>query len=529
MKTLKQILIFRSIHKDLLFWGLFLVFFLIRIYSIHVPGLYADEIYVPYVALQTKLQVPSLHPPFVNIFGYKLPLGISPQSGGFPIYPQLLLLLLTENPFAHRVLSVVYACIFILFFYSFMKSFLNRKVALLSVLILTFMPSHIFYSRTDPYFILRLSIMSFMFYTFHRWYLQKGWKYFYMGCLAIGLGLSTRLEMVMFVIAFPIYLIFFNIGLLKNIHYLLRENLIRTVNGLILLFLGAFFYILFNLYSGYNILSFFKHESLLKKADVLIAFLTNIGVRIDQIRDFFNCGNPFLEIEGNFCSFIPFYIMILFWLIVTGVLIVKRFKGFPNRKIEFLAAMSILIFLQSIPSTSLSPFHNLIILPLLVGIFSYGLSLAPRILILILVAVLLAIYIPIDVKYYKNLRAFKESPLWSSTVFDLVENLKKEKVNKILAGDWGISRLIFYASKGEITSEEIFGYSDDANSFIRKLEDEYKKEDNIYIFYLKGTVFNRIDPFKRFITEKKIPYNEVFVSNRSGEPIYAIYRLKGEK
>jgi hypothetical protein len=143
--------------------------------------------------------------------------------------------------------------------------------------------------------------------------------------------------------------------------------------------------------------------------------------------------------------------------------------------------------------------------------------------------VLLAIYIPIDVKYYKNLRAFKESPLWSSTVFDLVENLKKEKVNKILAGDWGISRLIFYASKGEITSEEIFGYSDDANSFIRKLEDEYKKEDNIYIFYLKGTVFNRIDPFKRFITEKKIPYNEVFVSNRSGEPIYAIYRLKGEK
>jgi len=65
-----------------------------------------------------------------------------------------------------------------------------------------------------------------------------------MGCLTTGLGLSTRLEMVMFVIAFPIYLIFLNKGLLKELIRILRKDTFKTSNGFFFLILGAIFYIL---------------------------------------------------------------------------------------------------------------------------------------------------------------------------------------------------------------------------------------------------------------------------------------------
>lgn len=519
-----------AVKDSLIFLILLLIFSLTRIYSISTPGLYADEIYVPYVALQTKLQVSSMYSPSVNIFGYKLPLGISPQSGGFPIYPELVLLYLTENPFAHRVLSIIFACISIIFFYAFIKSFLNKKIALLSVLILTFMPSHIFYSRTDPYFILRLSILSFMLYVFHKWYFNKGWKYFYLGCLAAGLGVSTRLEMVMPIIAFLIYLVSFNTGLLNEVMKRSKANVTKAAAGVFFFILGSIFYILFNIMSSYSILDFFKNESILKMGDILNAYLSNIMVRIIQIRDYFNCGNPFGEIKGAYCNPIPFYMFLLSLLIALFAVVLKRFKGSPNKKMEFLIIMPMLIFIQSIPSTSLGPFHNLIVLPFLVAILSYGLSLAPRPLWLILALLLCTLYINIDVHYYKNLSKYKEAPLWSSAIFDLVKALGKENGKKVIAGDWGLSRLVFYISNGEIEAEEIFGYTSDSDFFIRQLENTHQNPNNIYIFYFQNASgFSRLDAFRYFMKERGLVYNEAHILDKEGERVYVICSLRREE
>lgn len=517
-----------DVKNNLIFLCLLLVFLLIRFYSIDTPGPAGDEIYVPYVALQAKLQVPSLHPPFVKVFGYKLPLGISPQSGGFPIYPQFILLHLTEHPFSHRILSVLYAGISVIFFYAFIRSFLNKKVALLSVLMLTFMPSHIFYSRTDPYFILRLTILSFMLHAFHKWYLNKDWKYFYAGCLATGLGLNTRLEMVMYVIAFPIYLIFFNRELLKDLAITIKKDLVKAKRGLVVFLFGGMFFILFNILSPRLILNFFRGESVLKEKNFFSAYLTNLVGRINHVKDYFNRGNPFGEIQGTFFTPVPFYIFLLFLSLVTSLIIVKRLRGRLDKRIEFLIVMPILILLQSAPSTSQGPFHNLIILPLLVFVLSYGMSLIPRLLSLFPALLMVILYINIDIKYYEGLKAGRENPLWSSAVFDLVGYLERGGVKRVLACDWGISRLIFYVSKGKIDTEEIFGYEETANSFLNKLR-EYKGNDNHYIFYCKGSTLNRIDAFRNFIRQEKIPYSEMFISNKHGEPIYAVYRLKGEK
>jgi len=153
--------------------------------------------------------------------------------------------------------------------------------------------------------------------------------------------------------------------------------------------------------SQYNILDFFKHESIVKTGNILNAFLSNISIRIIQIKDYFNCGNPFGEIKGTYCNHIPFYMFSISFLITMGVMIFKRLKGNPNKKIEFLVAMSGLIFVQSIPSTSLGSFHNLIILPLLVTILCYGLTRTPGLLGLILAMVLIVLYINIDIHYYK--------------------------------------------------------------------------------------------------------------------------------
>ena len=514
-----------DIIGTLIFVGLLLIFLSVRFYSIDTPGPAGDEIYVPYVALQAKLQVPSLHPPFVKVFGYKLPLGISAQSGGFPIYPQFILLHLTEHPFSHRILSVLYAGVSVIFCYAFIRSFLNNKVALLSVLLFTFMPSHIFYSRTDPYFILRLTILSFMLYAFHKWYVNKDWKYFYMGCLATGLGLSTRLEMIMYVFAFPIYLICFNRKLLNDLVITVKQDLIRVKRGLYVFFLGAMCFILFNIQSPGQLLRLFREESILKKKDLLSGYLINLFGRIEHIKDYFNRGNPFGEIEGAFFSPIPFYIFLLSLSLVTIVIILKRLRGSPDKKMEFLILMPILILVQSAPSTSMGPFHNLIILPLLVMVLCYGMSLIPRLLGLFPALLIVVLYINIDIKYFEGLKAHRENPLWSSAVFDLVGYLEREGAKRTLACDWGISRLIFYVSRGEVTAEEIFGYEETADSFLKKLR-ENKGRTNYYIFYVKGSSYNRIDAFRTFIKGERIPYRVTSILDKHGELIYYVYRLE---
>ena len=511
------------IRENLAFLFLSVAFLLVRLYCIDSPGPAGDEIYAPYVALQTKLQVPSLHGPSVNFFGYRLPQGISPQSGGFPIYPQLVLLYLTDYPFSHRVLSVLYAGISILFFYAFLKSFLSKQVAVLSVLILTFMPCHIFYSRTDPYFILRLAILSLMLFSFHKWYLRKEWRYFYVGCLATGLGVSTRLEMVMYIVAFPLYLIFFNRDLLKDLAMIIKKDSVRVRRGLYCFLLGAIFFLAFNILSPNQIVGFFGRESVLKSQSAIGAYLSNIVSRIDHIKNYFNNGNPFGEIKGTFLNPIPFYVFLFFLAIVTIEVVVRRLRGRTDRKSEFLIIMSTLILLQSAPSTSLGPFHNLIILPLLVAILCYGFSLMPRLLSFLPALLLVALYIGMDIRYYEGLREHRESPLWSSAIFDLVKYLEKEGVKRCLACDWGVGRLIFYVSKGEVSAEEIFGYEETASGFLRKLR-QYKEQKNYYIFYVKKGMFNRIEAFRNFIKEERIPYDEIFIPDKRGEPIYVVYR-----
>jgi hypothetical protein len=520
------------LKREPLFILLLLTFFLIRIYSLNTPGPYADEIYVPYAALQTKLQVSHLPYPHIDILGYKLPLGISPQSGGFPIYPQVLLLYLTEYSFAYRGLSVLYACLSIIFFYAFLKLFLSKKVAFLSVLLLTFMPSHIFYSRTDPYFILRLTLLGFMFYSFHRWYLQRNWRHFYFGCLATGLGLSTRLEMVMLIIAFPLYLICLNKSLLRDLFYIFYKSIKKLMGGIFFFLLGSSFFILFNVLGHYNVFIFFNNESILKESSPLNAFMSNTYARSNQIKAFFNCGNPFGEVEGTFCSSFPFYFFSFCFLMLLALLVWGRFKNKPIREIEYFYAMSIFVFIQSIPSSSLSPFHNLIVLPLLIVILSYFLLFLPKYIYIPITLLLLMIYTNININYFNTLRTQNENPMWSSSIFKLVRTLENDKIHKIYAGSWGISRLVFLVSKGKITTEEIFGYTGNSNFFINQLKDKmHNYKDNVYVFYAEdnqGGNFGRKNVFNAFLIHNNITCKEMTIYDKFDKPVYYVYRCGRE-
>ena len=100
----------------------------------------------------------------------------------------------------------------------------------------------------------------------------------------------------------------------------------------------------------------------------------------------------------------------------------------------------------------------------------------------------------------------------------------------MITGDWGISRLLFFISKGRIEAKEIFGYSNDSNYFLKELEKEYKNQDNTYIFYIcNDTGFSRLDAFKEFVREKKILCSERFISGKCGDPIFAVYKFKAEE
>ena len=149
--------------------------------------------------------------------------------------------------------------------------------------------------------------------------------------------------------------------------------------------------------------------------------------------------------------------------------------------------------------------------------------------IVVVILLLTIVYINIDVRYYKDLSAYKETPLWSSAIFDLVKTLEKEKGKKVIAGDWGLSRFVFYISNGKMQAKEIFGYTSDSNFFLKQLEKESRNADNIYIFYFQKGSLNRLDAFRHFMKERGILYDEAYLLNQEGGPVYEMCTLSRAK
>lgn len=532
----KEALVWAYQH-DLFLIPLLLGALAIRIYSIHLPGPYGDELTVTLPAYQMRWgQVPFSYN--MLFFGRWLPVTIGPHTGALPIYVQFLFSFLAGGYwFGFRILNVLYALGAIALTYYFARDFLGRRAALISALLLTFMPSFVFYSRVGEHVLfLRLVLASGLLFCFHRWWKTGRWGYFCVGCFLAGLGLSTRLEMVWWLAAVPVYVLLAHRAVLREMWGRLWAHVPQALAGLGCLVLGAGLFVAYNVGSrGGTFAYMLENLTVTSAGQQNLTLPQNLWTRLINLAVLLNGGDggdfgvPSLRFTNDLY---PIVFVIGVGLLIGRVLLRRR-RGNPDHRSEFLLfTTGLILALSTFTISTLRPMHLLMMMPLPVLIIARSLDFVRlRLALVIVLAALVGADLVTDVRYYRVLAETGGVGLYSSGVFDLVQHLREREVRSVIACDWRLLQLVEFVSSGEIGGEEIFGYELGYEgvpaSFEDLLDEALQDPENVYLFYAPPfEQFKRHQPFLRYLEVRGLPYERAVLHDRNG-PIYYIYRVPG--
>jgi hypothetical protein len=139
----------------------------------------------------------------------------------------------------------------------------------------------------------------------------------------------------------------------------------------------------------------------------------------------------------------------------------------------------------------------------------------------------------VDVRYYRALAQTQGTGRVSSGIFDLVQYLRDERVNRVIACDWRLLQLVQYASSGQINGEEVIVGESDSSvahenvppSFFRMLGKSLQRPGNVYLFYAPDyELYKRREAFIEYLENHKLSYKLKILYDRNG-PIYYVYRV----
>lgn len=226
---------------------------------------------------------------------------------------------------------------------------------------------------------------------------------------------------------------------------------------------------------------------------------------------------------------------------LAGYAIWKRVVKSPDRRTEFLLITALLLFVESLITSSVfSAVHLLYLYPLLPIIIAVFLSKLteislPRIPIkllravpLLLLALLLTFDLVADVQYYQILDATGGYGTQSSAIYELVAQLEKNSQRDVYAGDWGISTIIYVVSHGRIDATSIFGWGVwNPQAFYAWIDGNLNNPNAVYVFYPAeiGT-YKRLGPFIRYVKERQYRYEESIISDGYGGLFYVYTNVR---
>lgn len=509
-----------------------------RLYALDVPGPYGDEM----TRVLPAFQLAWGHPPAaydVYVLGRWVPVAAGEYDGAFPIYVHALLFPFTKPKwFLFRVVDVGYALAFIVFTYLFARDFFGRALAWRAALLATSMPALVFYSRVGEHVIfLRTALASALLFCFYRWWQTDRWGYFYAGCATLGVGLSTRLEIVWWPIALTAYFLVAHHPGLRRLVQRLKARLGRTFVGLGYFLLGAGPFIIYNIAYPYITFKFvMKNFIQTQWGHSNLTLQTNLWKRLRDLAallsgaDGSNFGVPGLAFQNDTWPFVFF----IGTALLTVHVAVRRWQGHPDRRVEFLLlTIGLMLGLSTFTVSGLRPMHLLMIMPIPVLLVVRALDLLRgrwAVVGLLLLAVLVVGDLGTDLRYYRALIETRGIGLYSSGIHDLVRYLRERGVRSVVACDWRLLHLVQFLSRGEIGGQEIFGYELGYEgvpaSFYRHLEAALRDPQHVYLFYApRYEQFKRHQAFLKYVQAKGLAHERHVLYDRNG-PIYYVYWIR---
>lgn len=532
----KNVKIRAGLHY-LLLAGILCVAAAVRLYNIHLPGPYSDEIMFSNAARHFLEQDP-LGLPGITFYNIWFPLSFSPNSGALALYMEALFTVLSGGiPFIYRYINIGYAIIAITIAYFLGVRMFGKWYGLLIALILSLMPTFVFYSRVGNHVIFfRVVIGAAFLYSLIQWLKTTEVKYFYWLSFILGIGLSSRMETT----------VWLGVGLLSlvildgrcRVQFLKLVIVPKQFFVSFVLFLsGAILFVINNVANNFLL---FRHVS--SNASVSLYGHDNTDVfnnflkRAQHLLSLFK-GNDFPE-YGVAVSNPVWPIILVFCLGFVAYLcfrpIQHEAESLLGRRLFIFSLPILLVSTYSV--STIRPMHLLFIvyLPIIMILLTLH-ALRPYILLDRIFLGVLLVAIAVDatnlVKYHQNLEATEGTGFWSTGIYNLIDHADKElSDHRILLGNWGLYHPLDYFSAHELDIEEIFGYENGfasvPDSFFQAVERELSSEqETVFIFYAPGFErgFMRREVFVEYLEKNDVTYDVEYISDQHGGEMFYLY------
>ncbi len=550
-------LLFRHLYTNekLIVFILIILYLLLELWNIELPGLFADEALPACGSLQLIRNIDSFLPS-IKICNIYFPMMLADYESAIESYILLpFLFLFGINVNSLRLAPIIVGVFSLIFLYFFVKHFFDKKTALISVVLL----------GTNPIFLLEtklgLNSASMLHVTamgallcLYKWYRAKNFLAFILGMLLLSLGLSIRVWFAWFIGGLLCSVIVFKKKIKKKMG---RKIWVYILLGLFIFIFGNFLFVYYNLKTEFSTVHYIIDKFSLTQTNINnFQYLKNLLQRI-QVFTYFISGRWSFEEQGSWFQrswdhphplekipishMLPwaFYISFI-WLAMS---LLFRRPCFAKKKIKFFLILILTILLLS-PFTlsSLGGPHLFILYPFVVIIIAIAVvDFMKRnkitnffISIVFLIIILINIKVVISWQYYFNQTGGIGNN--SNAIHSLVAWLKEKNISELLVCDWGFTENIVFLSEGRIFPRNMYslpgtfpyGSGNEDIVFIENCKKYFINEKNFYLFHTP--VFTNLDRYNKF---KEIAFEmdkTIFEQNtfyqKDGRPIYVIYSVR---
>ena len=546
------------------------LFLSLSVYQLEVRGLYYDEALDAVPAMQVVLgqKVELVREAGVLIGQQALPMMVSDYQGAVQSYLLMpFFALLGVSVVSLRLMPVVASAATLVLAYFFARSFFNRPVAFLTILLTAVQPSFIFWTQQGIHVCSVMGLLAISsLYSFWRWYRGGNSAFFILGCFLLGLGLSAKLLFLWWIAALGLaYLLLHPRGLLAQLVRLWpRRSAVgatfdnrqpaprwswldigpkQAFLGLIAGALGAWMILLYNLQTQgtLQVLSLNLRETSygVKNFDLWPNLLT----RLHSFEVLLN-GGGFWFLGGIFSNRPYPYILAALVGLMLGLFLSAR--GGPARRFwrrgTFILLLIVLVLVESTATMSgLWPTHLFLLYPLpqmLIGLTLYLLyqSFTSKAITLgiasLLVVFLIGSDLWVDRQYHRVLADTGGWATHSDAINRLAQFLDERQVTEPMAMDWGIKTSVQVLTQGRVNPQEIFFYSvEPPDLFTHWLYGALTKADRYYLFHTdEFTIYPRFQAFQAMAQKMdKELLLEATIGQRDEHPVYLVYYARSRK
>jgi 4-amino-4-deoxy-L-arabinose transferase-like glycosyltransferase len=532
-----------------------IIYLLISLYQINLPGLHYDEAFeaVPALQMLQGQPVTTFRNHGLSVAGHTFPLMTQDYIGAINTYLSIpFIALLGATPAALRAMTILLGAITLWLTYALTVRFTKTYwVGLAAMLILTADPTFVFWNRQGIFVTSVTATIGLAATLCWLLYFQKrSIRWAVAGAFLFGLGLYAKFLFLWLIAAIIGAAILVNLPEITRIYQQknLEQLFLPSLNQSILIFLaflaGCLPLIIYNVQTNGTYLSIVENAGTSYYGVDNLAFGSNLAARVSQFGVMLNGSHLWYlgVIQG---ISLPSFIFVGLFVIVV-IMTTRNFvfrlnsseKSTSFVKVALFPYLVItLVILASIGTVSaLWVTHFALLMPwpavalaltgwLLLKSFPRRTTATTLVVILLL---LVGNHVLNTFRYHQALGKSGGLSTHSDAIYDLSDWLAANADGPVAAMDWGLAAPITFLTAGHVVPVEVFGYAWGSNQELAKrLEGLIAQPATLYLWRApEEIIFDRSGEFKALYQPLSLEENiEEAFYERSGRPLLGVTRL----